>query len=82
MARYYFDLLEGDNVAIDDEGMELLSIEAAQLEAARSIADMARDAVKKCGRDNPSHRLAIDVRDNDGDLMYLKFTFDWKHVRH
>jgi hypothetical protein len=45
MARYYFDLREGDNVAIDDEGMKLLSIEAAQLEAARLMADMARGAV-------------------------------------
>ena len=46
MARYYFDLREGDDRP-DDEGLDLPSIERAQQEAARSLADMARDAVRK-----------------------------------
>jgi hypothetical protein len=42
MRRYYFDLREGDDLAPDEEGLELPSIEQVQEEAARSLADMAR----------------------------------------
>ena len=37
-ARYYFDIREGDDLAPDDEGLELPSIERVQEEAARSLA--------------------------------------------
>ncbi|MEH2589959.1 DUF6894 family protein [Bradyrhizobium sp. AZCC 1721] len=45
--RYHFDLREGDDLAPDDEGLELLGSERVQEEAARSLADMARDAIRK-----------------------------------
>lgn len=36
MKRYFFDIREGDKVAIDEEGKELPHVEAAQEEAALS----------------------------------------------
>ena len=44
MKRYFFDLRDGDELTPDDEGLELSTMEAVQEEAARSLADMARDA--------------------------------------
>lgn len=38
MARYYFDLRDGDEVAVDDEGFELPDLKAVQREAVRSWA--------------------------------------------
>jgi hypothetical protein len=35
MAVYYFDLREGGAFVVDEEGMELRDVEAAQAEAAR-----------------------------------------------
>ncbi|WP_309142534.1 DUF6894 family protein [Bradyrhizobium sp. sGM-13] len=46
MRRYYFDLRDGDDLAPDEEGLDLPNIERVQEEAARSLADMARDAVR------------------------------------
>ncbi|WP_312016827.1 DUF6894 family protein [Bradyrhizobium japonicum] len=46
MSRYYFDLLDGDALAIDDEGLELSDTRRVQAEAAKSLADMARDAAE------------------------------------
>ena len=46
MPRYYFDLRDGDDLAVDEEGVELRDMELVQEEAARSLADMARDAVR------------------------------------
>jgi hypothetical protein len=75
MRRYYFDLRDGDDVAPDDEGLELPSIERVQEEAARSLADMARDAVRT-SQDGADHCMAIEVRDDNGPVLQVKFTFE------
>ncbi|WOH49309.1 DUF6894 family protein [Bradyrhizobium sp. sBnM-33] len=71
--RYYFGLREGDDIAPDEEGMEL-TIEAVQEEAPRALADMARDTVRRHPR-GAGHDMAIDVRDDDGPVLQVKFTF-------
>jgi hypothetical protein len=67
MPRYYFDLREGDDLAPDEEGLELPSIERVQEEAARSLADLARDAVRR-NLDRAAHQMAIEVRDDNGPV--------------
>jgi hypothetical protein len=81
MRRYYFDLREGDDLAPDEEGLELPSIERVQEEAARSLADMARDAVRK-NHDGAGQRMAIEVRDDDGPVLQVRFTFEIDRHRH
>ncbi|MCW2191327.1 hypothetical protein AB7M45_004096 [Bradyrhizobium elkanii] len=48
-------------MALDEEGLELKSVEAAQVEAAKSLADMARDAIHS--RSAKPRDMTIDVRD-------------------
>jgi uncharacterized protein DUF6894 len=73
--RYYFDIREGDEFALDDEGLELSSIQAVQEEAARSLADIARDAVRK-HLDGAGQRMAVEVRDDSGPVLQVRFTFE------
>ena len=80
MRRYYFDLREGDAIFPDEEGLELSTIEKVQEEAARSLADMARDAVRTLGAGN--HQFSIEVRDDGGPVLHLKFTFEVERRRH
>jgi hypothetical protein len=80
MPRYYFDLIEGDEVILDEEGLELSSIAKVQEEAARSLADLARDAIRLIF-DKASHTMAIGVRDDDGPVMQIRFTFDVDNTR-
>ncbi|QIG92788.1 MULTISPECIES: DUF6894 family protein [unclassified Bradyrhizobium] len=75
MTRYYFDLRDGEELAPDEEGLELNSMQAAQMEAAKSVADMVRDVVYQSQRVH-NHRMAIEVRDDKGPVMQLKFTFE------
>jgi hypothetical protein len=75
MPRYYFDIRDGDDLAPDEEGLDLPSIERVQEEAARSLADMARDAVRR-NRDGAGHEMAIEVRDDEGAVLLVKFTFE------
>ena len=81
MPRYYFDLRDGDDLAADDEGLEFPSIEWVQAEAAHSLADMAHDAVRR-DQDGADHRMAIEVRDDEGPVLEVKFTFEIDRYKH
>jgi hypothetical protein len=74
MPRYYFDVREAGSLAVDEEGIELLDIEAAQDAAARSLVDMARDALRRNSEDPFRHNMAIEVRDVAGPVLQAKFT--------
>jgi hypothetical protein len=73
--RYYFDLDDGDQLIVDDEGLEYSTIERVQEEAARSLADMARDAALTRGRDGTGQRMSIRVRDRNGPVLKAQFVF-------
>jgi uncharacterized protein DUF6894 len=76
MARYYFDMRDGDELALDEEGMELSEFREVQTEAAMSLADMARDTIRRRRGQANRHHMAIEVRDKSGPVMQAKFTFD------
>ncbi|AWM08808.1 DUF6894 family protein [Bradyrhizobium symbiodeficiens] len=75
MPRYYFDLLDDNGVARDEEGLELSSPRAVQAEAAKSLADMAREGVMSAPSAGARQRMAIDVRDARGPVMQVTFSF-------
>jgi hypothetical protein len=81
MRRYYFDIREGDEIIPDEEGLELSTIEKVQEEAARSLADMARDAIRARG-DGVPQEIAIEVRDDSGPVLQVKFTFEVDRRKH
>jgi hypothetical protein len=79
--RYFFDLRDGDELAVDEEGLELLDLRAVQAEAAKSLADMARDAVHSFPASASACRMAIEVRDDSGPILQVKFTFNIERLR-
>jgi hypothetical protein len=60
MARYYFDVRDDDKVTPDEDGLVFHSLEAVKEEAARALADIARDVIPGTVR----RVLAIEVRDD------------------
>jgi len=80
MTRYYFDLLDEDGLFIDEEGLEFSDLRAVQSEAAKSLADMAREAVH--GSPGLSRRdMMVDVRDKVGPVMQIRFNFDVERMK-
>lgn len=73
--RYYFDMVEGDEIASDEEGMELPDIPAAQEEAAIALAAWAK-AMRSDEIRSRLIKISIEVRDNAGLLMSLRFDFE------
>ena len=76
MPRYYFDLRDNDELAVDEEGLELPTVQAVQIEAARSLVDMAKHAIWTKAETVLGHRMAIEVRDENGPVLRAKFTFE------
>lgn len=81
MKRYYFDLRDGDYLAVDEEGTELPDMAAVQEEAALSLAGMARDA-RGLVENSLGDRWAIEVRDETGPILQVKFTFEVDRRKH
>ena len=61
MARYFFDVRDGESFYPDLEGLELTGIEEARDEATAALADAAKDALPRSVR----REIAIEVRDGD-----------------
>ena len=77
--RYFFDIRDGDEIAVDEEGMVLASVQAVQEEAARSLAGIAQDAVWASAS---GHHMAIEVRDEAGPVLQATFTFAVERHKH
>ena len=79
MRRYYFDLVDGSDVSPDEEGMELPDVQSAQEEAALALAGLKE--MRSNGPRVSLNEIAIDVRDNAGLVMRLRFEFEDRTVQ-
>ena len=71
MPRYFFDIIEGPCSFADEEGLEFETIGAAEDEAIKSLADVARDALR-AGLSN----IEIIVRDESRSLISMRLKLD------
>jgi hypothetical protein len=74
MPRYFFDVRDGEQVVSSDlEGVDV-SLEKAWLEAAQSVAELAKDRMpKRLGRREQT--MVIDVCDQHGPVLAVSVTF-------
>jgi len=73
VVRYYFDVREGDNASVDDIGVDLSSRDSALSEAARTIAEMARDQIPK---HLSGHKIVIEVRNSSEPVLSVSVVFE------
>lgn len=76
MARYFFDLFNGDGPVRDEQGQELASREAISREVSRILADIAREELPGRGKG----LISIEVRDESGQPVFtgtLSFQSGW-----
>lgn len=71
MTRYYFDIRDGEALFADEEGLELDDQTQAEIEAATSLADLAKDLSPHDER----HHMAIEVRTQAGPVFQAAFIF-------
>lgn len=75
MARYYFDVTNGNGLERDDDGQELQSLDQVRREAGRILSDIAKDEIPVSR--NVSVKVA--VRNVDGVKVHtgeLSFSSD------
>ena len=75
MPRYFFDIDDGENHFRDDEGHDLLDVDAAKDEAVASLLDIARSP-----RPDGKHEFKASIRPETGDVVSwvkLSLTTGW-----
>jgi hypothetical protein len=78
MQRFFFDLqFDDEKPSEDEEGTLLPDVEAAQLEATRSLSDFSRAIVDDKER---LRKLAIHVRDDSGPVLVAVLRFEIKRL--
>ena len=74
MTRYYFDLRDGDIFIEDAEGLDLLDIAEAQIEAAEFLGDMVKDISMREAKP-AGYPMSVEVRQANEIVLILSFTF-------
>ena len=78
MPRFFFDVNDGEDIFIDNAGIELPDMDAAIREARRALADMIRDAMRGVDGD----RVSIRIRDGSEGPILLEVNFTTKDLGH
>jgi hypothetical protein len=71
MPRYYFDTRDDQTFMEDEMGLEFPDLESVKVEAARSLAELARDVIPGAFQ----RELAVQVRDELGPVLKVLMTF-------
>jgi hypothetical protein len=72
MRRYFFDTRDNDAFLADEFGIEFRTLREARQEAARCLAEMAKEALQN----SVVRELEVDIRDDSGQpLMRATLNF-------
>ena len=79
MQRYFFDIHDGDRLHADDEGVVLLDLESARVEATQTLGHMSCDHAVR----SAPHRFSIEIRDVHKRLLLVAtLTLEVKALQH
>ncbi|WP_337269100.1 DUF6894 family protein [Oryzifoliimicrobium ureilyticus] len=68
MPRYYFHIREGDDLAHDDEGLDLPDLETAQKEALEAARDMLVELIRS---GLPVNGQCFEICDEKGKVLQV-----------
>jgi hypothetical protein len=77
MPRFFFDTRDNDFFLEDQEGLDFPDLEAVKVEAAKALAELARDVIPG----SLKRELAVEVRDELGPILKSRLTFEAVIVR-
>jgi hypothetical protein len=78
MERYFFDIQSGRDLFADEEGLNLPSQKAAEVEATQTLAGMARDSTFSGERPD----MAVEVRSATERLFCVSIVYRNVSTKH
>lgn len=75
MMRYYFDIRDNSGLSVDEEGLEFPTQQEAEIEAARSLADLAKEFA------DIRQDVSVEVRTDGGRVFQTAFIFDRSEMK-
>lgn len=77
MARYFFDVRDGDALTPDETGIECSDLGDMRYKAIDALPEIARDTLP----DGDAHMFEVSVRDDQGKPVFrcrLTLTTEWQ----
>jgi hypothetical protein len=65
MPRFFFDIADGPETGVDDEGLEFPDLESARANALATLGEIARDELP----DGDHRDFQIAIRDESGQVL-------------
>ncbi len=72
MERYYFDSRDNGHFLADDTGFEFADLEDVKVQAAKALAELARDVIPG----SLKRELSVEVRDERGPVLTVLMHFE------
>lgn len=72
MPLYFFDTRDNDIFMEDDVGLDFLDLETVKVEAAKALAELARDVLPG----SLMRELAVEVQDEHGPVLKALMRFE------
>jgi hypothetical protein len=72
MSVFFFDTRDNDAFIEDEHGLDFPDLEAVRVQAARALADLARDVIHRSLR----RELAVEVRDELGPVLKTNLIYE------
>jgi hypothetical protein len=72
MTRYFFDTSDNGKFLRDDVGIELPDLQAVKTEAAKSLAELARDVLPGAVK----RRMSVEARDERQPVLMAVLNFE------
>jgi hypothetical protein len=76
MPVFFFDTRDGDNLDVDEVGLDFPDLDAARFEASRALTELARDVIPGTIR----RELSIEVRDKQNLLLRTSIVFEVREL--
>ena len=80
MALFFFDMRVGAELLAGKDGLELPNLKAVQIEAARSLGELAQYALWTTAETILGHRVRVEVQDGTGPLRKARQAETGSHV--
>lgn len=75
MQRYHFDVRDGEDLAEDEEGLELATFEEALQEARLSLSEIAREVLREA---TTSGSVSIEVRSGEDVIGSISVNYNFE----
>lgn len=77
MTHFYFDLVEDGKIVHDDTGVDFATVDEAEIEARRALADLIREEIREGTSGRNAGEVMVHIREHDTGPVLKTVSFSY-----